>query len=246
MFLDNLFRAKTEKLSPKNKEPRLFALSETLGAHQLSGVKLWWPDRFVSGIQDMGFSGIMIPSTQVLNRVKVGQKVVLELRVDGLDLRWPKLELLVDQISAQSIKFLFAHTVSGRLQLAQDLKDQIIFYNLLSLPPEKLNRGDAPDYWLHGPFDTNFMVWKRGDWIAEYDGHWVSFLNQELKIKRSHGFGVKALGYTQAFDQDQPPLHPGENFVARLTRWLEEASLHHAELKLAVTTLKTRMEKNEG
>lgn len=240
MFLDNLFRAQTDKLTPKNKEPRLFALSDVLGSQNLSGVKLWWPDRLMSPIQDMGFSGLMIPSAQVLSRVKAGQKLLLEFRVEGSDMRWPKLELLVDQVTAQSVKLLFAHTVQGRLQLSQDLKDQIIFYNLGSLPPEKLRRADCPDYWLHGPFDTNFLVWKKGDWILEYDGHWVSFLNQEFKIKRSTGFGAKALGYTYAFDQDQPPLHPGENFLARLTRWLEECSVHHAELKSILSTLKNR------
>lgn len=158
------------------------SLSAPTGEPLMEGLEFVWSDRSLSFIKDISFSGITIHGRGHIGKAKVGEPITARLRLE--DGSYLPLQLLIQKISANQIAFEFENPVGGRITLEQSLKDQIIARNMRELIPTKLFGAHKPDLWLHGPFDTNVLIWQSEDrqsskkFIIEYD-HLVLIDNAE-------------------------------------------------------------------
>lgn len=149
------------------------SLSAPTGEPLMEGLEFVWSDRSLSFIKDISFSGITIHGRGHIGKAKVGEPITARLRLE--DGSYLPLQLLIQKISANQIAFEFENPVGGRITLEQSLKDQIIARNMRELIPTKLFGAHKPDLWLHGPFDTNVLIWQSEDrqsskkFIIEYD-----------------------------------------------------------------------------
>ncbi len=149
------------------------SLSAPTGEPLMEGLEFVWSDRSLSFIKDISFSGITIHGRGHIGKAKVGEPITARLRLE--DGSYLPLQLLIQKISANQIAFEFENPVGGRITLEQSLKDQIIARNMRELIPTKLFGAHKPDLWLHGPFDTNVLIWQNEDrqsskkFIIEYD-----------------------------------------------------------------------------
>lgn len=139
----------------------LSASAVTTGQPWIQGFEFVWSDRSVSLIKDLSFAGITILGRGHIGKSKVGEPISARLRLpDG---NYLPLQLVIHKISAEEIDFEFENPVAGRVIVEQSLKDQLISKNLRLLIPTKLYSQNKPNYWFHGPFDTNILIWTDAD-----------------------------------------------------------------------------------
>lgn len=128
---------------------------------KLSGAYVIWPDRGQSELIDISLSGMSIGAEGRLTKVLQNQSVPFELRIVGVEETLPLKARLV-QTRSQSLGFLFESISSeGRLTLEQAIKDRLVTDNLKPRSPADLPSESRGDLWLHGPFDTNVILWNQ-------------------------------------------------------------------------------------
>ncbi|MCE3011409.1 MAG: hypothetical protein LW875_12445 [Proteobacteria bacterium] len=220
------------KVSSKlgNRVPRVFPLSQSLGERALNGLQLIWPDRSVSSVKALSLSGLVVSSAQKISVVKPLMEISLKLRIEIAKQDF-FLDLIVERVNADSLAFSFQKTAAGRLALEQVVKDRIVSQNLVSSAVRFLPESFRADYWLQGPFDTNFLIWRTGQFLIEYDGLVLDGRSGDLKVWRSSGM-VDAVGdYAEPWKTSSPlTVSLGASYLDRVLRFLDEMKVHHPEL----------------
>ncbi|MFN7454620.1 MAG: hypothetical protein ACK5RO_08160 [Pseudobdellovibrionaceae bacterium] len=220
------------KVSSKlgSKVPRVFPLSSHLGERELNGLQLVWPDRSLSPVKALSLSGLVVASSQKLSLVKPLMEISLRLRVEAAKQDF-HLDLIVERVDAESIYFSFQKTAAGRLALEQVVKDRIVAQNLASSAMKLLPEAFRADYWLQGPFDTSFLIWRTGQFLMEYDGLVLDGRTEELKVWRSSGMVDFVADYAEPWKaSSQLTVSLGASYLDRVLRFLDEMKVHHPEL----------------
>lgn len=198
------------------------SLSAPTGEPLMEGLEFVWSDRSLSFIKDISFSGITIHGRGHIGKAKVGEPITARLRLE--DGSYLPLQLLIQKISANQIAFEFENPVGGRITLEQSLKDQIIARNMRELIPTKLFGAHKPDLWLHGPFDTNVLIWQNEDrlssrkFIIEYD-HLVLIDNAEATMATAGDSSLsmaKSQPSTLSMAKSQSSCEPTQNYFSPL------------------------------
>lgn len=198
-------------LTHSKKIPRLFLVQgfSALGSQlpAMKGVRLLWPDylnRFESEVLDLSLSGIVIPSTQLLSKVKLGQSFDVKLKLDweeGVPANSVPLKSRVVRMTGKMIGLVFESiSIEGRLVLDQAAKDNLVQNHLSELSTAELSPHLRSDVWIHGPFDTNFFIWFKEEGnlkqvVIEYDHLLWIYQDGKVSLERSVSAGEEARGY---------------------------------------------------
>lgn len=224
-------------LSQSKKIPRLFLVQgvPTLGSQlpPMKGVRLLWPDylnRFESAVLDLSLSGIVVPSTQLLSKVKLGQSFDVKLKLEwdeGGPANSVPLKARVVRMTGNVIGLVFESiSIEGRLVLDQVAKDNLVQNHLNELSTEELSPHLRSDIWIHGPFDTNFFIWFKEDGnlkqaVIEYDHLLWIYQDGKVSLERSVSASDEARGYLapEALSGAAPGRHSGR--VSMGASWLD-------------------------
>ncbi len=146
-------------VTQSKKVPRfLKAYSESL-MQPLKNVKVLWPDRTESLVYDLSLGGMVVSAEGALGKYKLYDSFDFLLCLPQIDeplVLTARIVSLNSQIAALNFESI---TVDRRLMLEQSFKDQLIYENLRSLPVTELPFDLQGQMWLHGPFDTNLILW---------------------------------------------------------------------------------------
>lgn len=225
-------------LNSRRKFPRLFlAQLEMHQSELLQDVKIQWPDRSFSGVSDMSYAGLVVPSQGLVTKMKLGQILDCRLRLDNVKEALP-LKLRVMRLTAQSL-FLTMDSISteGRIQLDQPVKDDLVIKNLQRKDVSLLMQPMRGDLWWHGPFDTNFVLWKKPDGgllkaLFEYDSLVMFIDDGKLSLAKSASTTEESQGYAGAW------MAPPMNKVAMGASWMDRLHKIVAEKALTDTDVK--------
>lgn len=233
-------------LIQSKKSPRLFlvqGLSANAGFPSLlKGVRLQWPERlnhFESEVLDISLSGIVIPNSPLLSKVKLEQSFELKLKLgwkEGLAANSVLLKCRVGRLTGKMIGLVFESiSLEGRLVLDQAIKDNLVQDHLREISTSELSPQLRSDIWVYGPFDTNFFVWFKEDGglkqaLVEYDHLIWIYKEGQITLERSASVMDEARGYLAPDALFlQPPTSGrvvmGASWLDRLLKLLDVPSL---------------------
>lgn len=209
------------------KMPRLFLAQLDGDMPYMKGVTVLWPDRSESAVCDLSFAGIVVASQGRLGQKwKLGQTTDLRLKIEGVSEYIP-LKVCLQKMMARGMCFSFETMSSlGRLVLEQAVKDRIVCENISTMRSAQLHPSLHCDLWLHGPFETNFLLWTDSQTgqirqaIVEYDHLlWIYEPLAETRIRRSSAASEEAKGYFCTYDvllQQPDRVAMGASWLDRL------------------------------
>ncbi|GIL18360.1 MAG: hypothetical protein BroJett040_21110 [Oligoflexia bacterium] len=228
-----LQRERGSEFSPeilsRRRFPRLFLTPPDMELKPMSGVQIMWPNRSYSQVFSMSLGGIMVSTQGILGQVRLGQVYDCKLKIEGAA-EIPVLRLRVLRMTAQAACMIMESISSeGRLKIDQALKDELIVHNLGTVPTANLHPSLRADLWIHGPFDTNFLIWKNPDWleidraIVEYDGLAIVYEKGIITTQKSQPTTDEAKGYGGPwFDTQVQKVSMGASWKQRLIKLLHQ------------------------
>lgn len=198
-------------LIQSKKLPRLFFVqglsSNGASTSLLTGVRLQWPEHlnhFESEVLDISLSGIVIPFSPLLSKVKLGQSFELKFKLgwkEGLASNSVLLKCRVVRLTGKIIGMVFESiSIEGRLVLDQAIKDNLVQDHLREISTLELSPQLRSDIWVYGPFDTNFFVWLKEDGslkqaLVEYDHLMWIYKEGQVTLERSASVTDETRGY---------------------------------------------------
>lgn len=142
------------------KIPRLLLAHQETYFEAIPGVEALWPDRTYSPVYDLGLSGLAVDAHAQIGSLKPDQVLQLRLKLPGLPETLPFQVRLVQLKAPRYAGFVLENLgFENRLALEQVTKDKIVIESLKDVPVAQLPQPLQGDLWLHGAFDTNFVMW---------------------------------------------------------------------------------------
>ncbi len=182
----------------KRKFPRLLLAHRDEDYKALHQVRVEWPTGEQTSVLDISYEGLAVTTGPIS---QVGEKLKLKLKIAAQT--FPIEAEVVRSTEAITGFKILQTTPQARLKIDQYLKDQIIGQNMRRLSPDLLAGEYKADIWFHGPFDSNFFIWRGADAsirksIVEYDGLTLTYQNNVFEVtdseriegvedKKSHG-----------------------------------------------------------
>ena len=213
------------------KMPRLFLAHGDEDFQPMNGLKVIWPDLAESQVFDLSFSGIAVSSLNRMSKYKLGANFEIKLRVfpEGLTL---VMKVRLIRMTAKVIGFIFESiSTEGRLVLDQVIKDRFVLENLRQTSTAALPPSMQSQVWVHGPFDTNFMIWKKESGeldqvIVEYDNLLWIYQQGRVTIQKSPSAVDEARGYLanpEALASTPGTVSMGASWLDRLLKLMDKA-----------------------
>jgi hypothetical protein len=218
-------------LTSKNM-PRLFDF-EGADLVPLKSVNLVWPDLSRSPIFDLSVAGLTAQWVPDFGKVKIGAPQKIRIEIPGMT-DFINLDVKYSKFTAQSVGLSFENITSeGRLVLQQVLKDQMVIDNVSLKNTQNLFPGLRADVWLHGPYDTNIMLWREGEEIVqavlEYDNlQWI-YEDGEILLQKSKNTAGESKGYFGS--KVGAPVVMGASWPDRLLRMLAKIEQKFPEVE---------------
>lgn len=236
------------ELVDRRKFPRLLLAHPDGQYGRLDGLHFLWPKGGKSQILDLSYSGIAISSHGFLDLVKIGDYVEANILLPGEEQLQIPVAVRVVRKSAQVIGFRIDSTSpEGRIKIDQSVKDAIVADNLRSLSPHLLHSSLQCDVWYHGPFDTNFFLWKDGLSLVkayiEYDNTVLVYENGQFRVARTASTSDEALGYGGPYlikNFSEQKLSLGHGWIDRLQRLMVRISQGKEDVQLAFDLLQRK------
>jgi hypothetical protein len=211
--------------------PRLLTEDSGQALKALKGVHLVWPDLSRSAVFDIGVSGLSVKSVSEFGKIKVGATKQVRIEIPGIN-DFINLNLKIAKQSGHNLGLHFESITSdGRLVLPQALKDQLAAENMQSHTTETLFPNLRADLWLHGPYDTNILIWREGTEIVqamlEYDNLLWTFERGEVSLQKSQNLFSESRGYFGS--KATAPVAMGASWPDRLLKLLTQVEKNHPE-----------------
>jgi hypothetical protein len=195
----------------------------------LWGVKAVWEDRTETDVFDLSLTGIVLARTgvlaQMLTRAKKGQVIAVTLRFEGLLEKQTLSVRILDLDGERVLGMLDSIDMNGRLQLGQDLKDEMVVRNWSRVSPQELELQYRNSYWYHGPFDTNLVITSDVSGLIEYDGLLLKWAPQGQQFFRAPASSADGELYSHLWTT--PPLakiSAGASWKQRWFRLMESVT----------------------
>ena len=201
--------------------PRLFDF-EGPELVPLKSVNLVWPDLSRTSIFDLSVAGLTAKWVPEFGKVRIGTTRKIRIEIPGIT-DFISLDVKFSKHTAQSVGLSFENITSeGRLVLQQVIKDQLVIDNISLKNTESLFPSLRADVWLHGPYDTNIMLWLEGEEIVqavlEYDNlQWI-YEDGEILLQKSKNTAGESKGYFGS--KAGAPVVMGTSWPDRLLRML--------------------------
>lgn len=237
-------------VTASKKIPRLLVAQSPESFHALKDIQAIWPDRQESKVYDLSFGGMVLSANPLWGRVNPEQNLDFLLRVRGFEDPLP-IKAKIKKISSHSVGLIFDNQLAeGRLAFEQVVKDRIVSENLHSSALETLPAElQSADVWLHGPFDTNVILWKKEGTneiekaIVEYDNLVWIWQKNTWAVQRSLTATDESSGYynaTELFDGTRNRVSMGASWLDRLCKLLSTVNEEQSgDLQNLVALLKT-------
>lgn len=227
----------------KRRFPRLFLAHEDSDYREIAGAKILWPKQGQSVVYDMSYAGLAVECGGRTLQFKAGQHLEVGLKLPGQD-PFP-IEVDIVRVGPKVIALKIATTSpDGRIKIDQFLKDQIVGTNTRKMKSEILDASFKSDIWFHGPFDTNFFLWGKGEnlqkAVFEYDNLLLTFEENKFRVTRSASAGDGSLGYMGEFANTITTGHKvslGASWVDRVIRLISQVDDQDGHLRPLVTLL---------
>lgn len=227
----------------RRRYPRLFLAGQDSEYREIAGAKILWPKQGQSVVYDMSYAGLAVECGGRTLQFKAGQHLEVGLKLPGQD----PFPIAVDvvRVLPKVIALKIATTSpDGRIKIDQFLKDQIVGTNTRKMNTALLDKTLMSDIWYHGPFDTNFFLWKKDDKldkvIFEYDNLLLTFENNSFRVTRSASTGDETLGYMGDLNKSVTTGHQvslGASWIDRVLRLLSQVTDSEEHLKPLVPIL---------
>lgn len=219
----------TDLVLQRRKIPRCVLGFQEDKAVPLWGVKAVWENRTETDVFDLSLTGIVLARegmlAQQLVRAKKGQVIEVTLRFEGL-LEKQVLSVRIMELTENFVLgMLDSINMGGRLQLGQDLKDEMVVRNWTQESPHLLELQYRNSYWYHGPFDTNLVITSDVSGLIEYDGLLLKWSPQGEQIFRAPASGLEGEAYSHLWTQ--PPeakVSAGASWKQRWFRLMESVT----------------------
>lgn len=216
------------ELIDRRKFPRLLLAHPDGQYDTLEGLQFLWPKGGKSPVLDLSYSGIAIDGHGFMDLVKLGDYVEANLLLPGDDQLQIQIAVRVVRKTAHVIGFRIDSTSpEGRIKIDQTIKDLIVAENIRNMPPELMSGSFHCDVWFHGPFDTNFFLWKDGFTVSkayiEYDNTVLVYEADSFRVARTASTADEASGYGAPFlikNFSEQKLSLGHGWIDRLQRLL--------------------------
>lgn len=212
----------------RRKYPRLLLAHPDGQFDKLDGLQFLWPRGGKSQVLDLSYSGLAISSQGVLDQIKLGDYLEAHLLMPGPEQHQVPVSVRAVHKTAQIVGFRIDSTSpEGRIKIDQVMKDLIVGENVRPLSPHLLHSSLQCDIWYHGPFDTNFFLWKDGVSIKkafiEYDNSVLVYENGSFRVARTSSTADESQGYGGPFlikNFSEQKLSLGHGWIDRLQRVL--------------------------
>ncbi|MEY4616509.1 MAG: hypothetical protein RJB66_1469 [Pseudomonadota bacterium] len=216
------------ELIDRRKFPRLLLAHPDGHFDLMGGLQFLWPKGGKSPVLDLSYSGLAINGHGFMDNIKLGDYVEGNILLPGEDQQQVQVALRVVRKTATVIGFKIDSTSpEGRIKIDQTIKDYIVAENIREMQPELLKGHLDCDTWYHGPFDTNFFIWKDGFSVAkayiEYDNTVLVYENGYFRVARTASTADEAAGYGAPFlikNFSEQKLSLGHGWIDRLQRLL--------------------------
>ncbi len=210
----------------RRKYPRLLLAHPDNLYIKLEGLLFLWPKGGKSQVLDLSYSGLAVSSQGFLDFVKLGDYIEAHLLLPGDEQFQVPVSVRVVRKTAQILGFKIDSTnPEGRIKIDQVMKDHIVSTHMRKLSPQLLHNRLQCDVWFHGPFDTNFFLWKQGDHVVkayiEYDNSVLVFEEDSFRVARSASTSDESHGYGGPFfikNFAEQKLSLGHGWIDRLKR----------------------------
>lgn len=236
----------------RRKYPRLLLAHPDGQFEKLDGLQFLWPKGGKSQILDLSYSGIAISSHGYLDQIKLGDYLEANILLPGAEQHQIPVAVRVVHKTAQMIGFRIDSTSpEGRIKIDQVMKDVIVGENIRKMSPHLLHSSLQCDVWYHGPFDTNFFLWKDGMSLKkafiEYDNSVLVYENEAFRVARTSSTADESHGYGGPFlikNFSEQKLSLGHGWIDRLQRLLLRVTEGKADVQVVFDLLqKKKMEK---
>lgn len=222
-------------VTPSKKIPRLLLAQNPQSLQPLLNIQALWPGRGISEVYDLSFGGMVISAMGHSSRIDYEKEYEFLLRIPGLEDPHP-IKARIKRVTPQSFGLIFDNNLAeGRLALEQVMKDQIVSDNLRESGKDTLpGELQTADLWLHGPFDTNVILWKKPGTaeiqkaLIEYDNVTWIYDNGELIVQRSFTAVDEEHGYFNVNNLSDPKKNKvsmGASWLDRLLKLLTKVAL---------------------
>ena len=216
------------ELIDRRKFPRLLLAHPESHVDKLSGLQFLWPKGGKSAVLDLSYSGVAINGLGFMDQVKLGDYIEANILLPGDDQIQIPVAVRVVRKTTQIIGFKIDSTSpEGRIKIDQTIKDLIVAHNIRPMSPELLHDNFRCDVWYHGPFDTNFFLWKDGFSLSkayiEYDNSVLVYENGQFRVARTASTADESTGYGAPFvikNFNEQKLSLGHGWLDRLQRLL--------------------------
>jgi len=203
----------------RRKFPRVFHIAKNGPGAPLQNIELIWADRNTSQILDISEAGILVPSTSLVGKVKIGQSLDVHLRVNNNEPKQVQVRVL--RLTAQVVSLaLDSLNVQSRLKIDQEDREQLIQNSWRKLGAKTLPAAYVDCEWWHASFDTNLWLWR--DPSGRPHRYILEFESLALI---SDGGVERQLKAPAAFDENRgylgPLLDPLPNKVEAGCNWRE-------------------------
>lgn len=239
----------SNELNERRKYPRLFLAHADDEYSQIEGAQFLWPQGGKSQVLDISYSGIAINSTGFLDQVRIGDYIEASLLLPHDKHFQIPVAVRVVRKAANVIGFKIDSThPEGRIKIDQMMKDAIVTQGLVKRIPNQLNAHLKADIWFHGPFDTNFFIWKNGEGqldrcLIEYDNSVLIYEKGDFRVARTSSTADEAQGYGAPFltkDFPHQKLSLGQGWIERLQRVILAVKENKAELQFVFDVLQQK------
>ncbi len=238
-----------QDFSDRRKYPRLFLAHSDDEYNKIEGAQFLWPQGGKSQVLDISYSGIAISSTGFLDQVRVGDYIEAFLLLPHDAHFQIPISVRVVRKTANVIGFKIDSTnPEGRIKIDQLMKDGIVMQGLVKRSAENLISILKADIWYHGPFDTNFFIWKDIDGkmtkcFIEYDNSVLIYENGDYRVARTSSTADEAQGYGAPFvskNFQSQKLSLGQSWIDRLQRMIFTSKNYRQDLQMIYDILQQK------
>lgn len=191
----------------------------------LPDLQLVWPDQGVSRLHDISESGLLVPSSGLLGQVKLGQAIEVKIRREGREAQ--TLHVKVLRLTAHFILLsLDSLTLTGRLKLGQEDRENLITASWRPLPARFLHPSFQGAEWWHSAFDSNIWIWRDSAGVAEkvaveFESVALVYDSQGTRYLKAPSAFDEVKGYAGPLLEPLPhKVEPGHNWFERLRKIL--------------------------
>lgn len=241
-----------QELTSEIKEPRFLNCHPEDYFQSIEAVKVFWPHRVFTKVFELNLSGFVAEKCEDEYLPKFAQRLTLRLMLPGSE-ETQSFEVRVAKISEKYIYFIFdKNSPQSRLLLDQSAKDQIIVSSLKQIPLNLFQTVDRQSIWLHGAFDTNFVLWqsdltsKIQEFALEYDNLLMTYKDGRVHVQRTPQavtVGKSYFPFDASLVNRGPRISLGNGWLPRLIKLLESFQANSpVDLAELIQLLKTNSE----